>query len=93
MATDIEKKSLETHVELCAERYATLAERYATLQAKLDTLGSEVKTIETHMVFIRESLASSGNQGSKQLIAIGTTVFGVMAAGMVTLVVTLFNKV
>jgi len=93
MATDIEKKSLETHVELCAERYATLAERYATLQAKLDSLGNEVKTLEAHMVFIRESLAGSSGHNSKQLIAIGTTIFGVMAAGMITLIVTLFNKV
>jgi hypothetical protein len=93
MATDIEKKSLETHVELCAERYATLAERYATLQAKLDSLGNEVKTLEAHMVFIRESLAGSSGNSSKQLIAIGTTIFGVMAAGMITLIVTLFNKV
>jgi predicted nucleic acid-binding Zn-ribbon protein len=93
MSTEIEKKSLEAHVELCAERYNTLAERYSSLQVKIDNLGNEVKTLETHILFIRESLAGTGDKTSKQLIAIGTTIFGVLTAGMITLIVTLFNKV
>ena len=93
MSTEIEKKSLEAHVELCAERYATLAERYNSLQIKLDNLGAEVKTLEQHILFIREALAGTGDKGSRQIIAIGTAVFSVLAAGMVTLIVTLFNKV
>ena len=93
MSTEIEKKSLEAHVELCAERYATLAERYNALQIKIDNLGSEVKTLEQHILFIREALAGTGDKSSRQLIAIGTTIFGVLAAGMITLIVTLFNKV
>lgn len=93
MSTEIEKKSLEAHVELCAERYATLAERYNALQIKLDNLGSEVKAMETHILFIREALAENGNKSSKQIITIGTTVFSVLAAGMVSLIITLFNKI
>jgi hypothetical protein len=93
MSTEIEKKSLEAHVELCAERYATLAERYNSLQLKLDNLGTEVKAMEQHILFIREAIAGTDNKANKQLIAIGTTVFSVLAAGMITLIVTLFNKV
>jgi hypothetical protein len=93
MSTQIEKVSLEAHVELCAERYATLAERYNSLQIKIDDLSKEVKTIEQHMLFIREALAGTRDKNNKQLIAIGTTVFSVLAAGMITLIVTLFNKV
>lgn len=91
--TNIEKENLEAHVELCAERYAVLAERYATLQAKLDSLGAEVKTLEGHMVFIRETIANSSSKQSKQLITIGTSLLGVLLGGMITLIVTLFNKV
>lgn len=93
MSTDIEKKSLEAHVELCAERYATLAERYNALQIKLDNLGTEVKTLEQHILFIREALAGTQDKNSKQIITIGISVFSVLAAGMITLIVTLFNKV
>jgi predicted nucleic acid-binding Zn-ribbon protein len=93
MSTEIEKKSLEAHVELCAERYATLAERYNALQIKLDNLGDEVKAMEQHILFIREAIAGTDSKSNKQLIAIGTTVFSVLAAGMITLIVTLFNKV
>jgi len=34
-ATDIEKKSLEAHVELCAERYNALEDRLSTLDGKI----------------------------------------------------------
>jgi len=90
--TKIERENLEAHVELCAERYGVLAERYATLQAKIDSLGNEVKTLESHVIFIRENIANSGNRQSKQLITIGTSIFGVLLGGIITLVVTLFNK-
>lgn len=93
MSTDIEKQNLEAHVELCAERYSVLAERYSTLQAKIDSIGTEVKTLESHVIFIRESIANSSNRQNKQLIAIGTSILGVLLGGMITLVVTLFNKV
>jgi prefoldin subunit 5 len=91
--TNIEKENLEAHVELCAERYGVLAERYATLQAKIDSLGNEVKTLESHVLFIRETIANSSDKQSKQLITIGTSIFGILLGGTITLVVTLFNKV
>lgn len=89
MSTDIEKKSLEAHVELCAERYATLAERNATLQSKIENLGVKVADLEKHVLFIREAIAGAGDKHSKQLIAIGTTIVGVLIAGAITLIVNL----
>jgi prefoldin subunit 5 len=44
-ATDIEKKSLEAHVELCAERYNQLDARFEHIEdkiGKLDTVLREV---------------------------------------------------
>ena len=92
MSTDIEKKSLEAHVELCAERYATLSGRYNALQIKLDNLSSEIKTIQDHILFVREALAGSGSKFNKQIITIGTSLFGVLAGSIITLIIALINK-
>lgn len=92
MSTEIEKKSLEAHVELCAERYNTLAERYSSLQIKLDNLSAEVKTIQDHILFVRETIAGSGGKFNKQIITIGTALFGVLAGSVITLIIALINK-
>lgn len=80
--SSIEKKNLEAHVELCAERYTTL-------QAKLDSLGSKVAALESHVLFIREALAGEPANNSKTIIAIGTTIVGVLIAGLITAIVAL----
>lgn len=46
--TDIEKKSLEAHVELCAERYRFLEEKLETLEDKISKLTGTVS--EVHAV-------------------------------------------
>ena len=62
--TDIEKKSLEAHVELCAERY-----RY--LEEKLDSL--ENKTTETNKIVsdIKGMVQTVVNKRNDQLISWG----------------------
>jgi prefoldin subunit 5 len=80
--TDIEKKSLEAHVELCAERYSNLETKLENLDARMDKL-------ETHIIDIKESLSNAKTDGNKTLITIGTTILGVLIAGMVTLIVNL----
>lgn len=87
--TDIEKVSLEAHVELCAERYATLDERNKIIQSKIEALGNKVATLEEHIIFIRETIAGAGSKHNKQLIAIGTTIVGVLIGGIITLIVNL----
>lgn len=78
----IEKKSLEAHVELCAERYATL-------QIKLDSLGSKVAALESHVLFIREALAGSTGKNNKIIITVGTTIVSVLIAGLITAIIAL----
>lgn len=90
--TDIEKKNLEAHVELCAERYATLAERYIALQTKIDVLGSKVEALQTHLVFIRETLAGASGKQNKQLITIGTALITVLISGIISLTINFINK-
>ena len=80
LSTDIEKKSLEAHVELCAERYANL-------ENKLDSLESRMDKMEKYMLEIRNSLSGSENNQFKTIIAVGTTLMGALVAGAITLIV------
>jgi prefoldin subunit 5 len=84
--TDIEKKSLEAHVELCAERYENLDTKLNSLEARMDRL-------EGYLVEIKNSLVSNKSEASdssgpyKTMIAIGTTMLGALIGAMVTLIV------
>jgi len=78
--TDIEKKSLEAHVELCAERYANL-------DTKLDSLETRMDKMEKYILEIRNSVTGSENNQYKTVIAIGTTIIGALVAGAITLIV------
>ena len=68
--TDIEKKSLEAHVELCAERY-----RY--LEDKLDAVDERIITINTDTKEIRAMLERVITKRNDQLVAWG---LGIIAA-------------
>ena len=85
MSTDIEKQSLEAHVELCAERYGKL-------ETKLEGLEKKHEKLEEHILAIKESIAGAGNQQSKQLIVIGTAIISVLITGIITLTVHLISK-
>ena len=80
MATDIEKKSLEAHVELCAERYSKL-------ENKLENLENRIDKIESHLVDIKDSLVGSQNDHYKMLVTIGTTVMGALIGGLIALLI------
>lgn len=83
--TDIEKKSLEAHVELCAERYATL-------ENKLDNLEERMDKIETHIVDIKETIRTTASDNNKTIITIGTTFGGILLTGIIGLLVHLILK-
>lgn len=85
MSTDIEKESLEAHVELCAQRYGILEDKLTSLEKKVEKL-------EEHIIAIRTSLAGSGERQSKQLIAIGTAIISVLITGMITMTIHLVSK-
>jgi len=79
-STDIEKKNLEAHVELCAERYNSL-------EQKLDSMDKRLNAVEEHLIAIRDCITNKSNSSDKQLIAIFTSVVGVLIAGIITLLV------
>ena len=55
MAYEIEKKSLEAHVEICAERYNALEQRIVNVEAK-------VEKIESYVMEIKETLQKNMQQ-------------------------------
>jgi SMC interacting uncharacterized protein involved in chromosome segregation len=74
--TDIEKESLEAHVELCAIRYNNLDTKLNNLEQRLDKL-------ELHMVDIKNTLLNKSSESNKQTISIFTTFMGILLAGLI----------
>jgi len=48
--TDLEKESLEAHVDLCALRYQNLDKRLATVETKVDKIASEITNSNKSMI-------------------------------------------
>lgn len=73
--TDIEKKSLEAHVELCAERYRMLELKLETVESNV----CEVKTVTQQTHNLVHALAEKRNT---QLIGWGIGVIGFLVAAL-----------
>jgi predicted nucleic acid-binding Zn-ribbon protein len=71
--TDIEKKSLEAHVELCAERYNALENKITTVDDKITHLCSEI-------IDVKVSLAKMAEKNSDRLIGWGIGIIGTLVA-------------
>lgn len=89
MSTDIEKKSLEAHVEICAIRYSNLETQLANLESRMDK-------VEAYLVEIKNSLlekpaSNKSNEEAtapyKMMLTIGTTVGGALLGIIGTLIV------
>ena len=77
--TDIEKKSLEAHVELCAERYKML-------ELKLETVESNVASLKDTIEEVRDIVQDMSAKRNDQLIAWGIGVIGALVATIAWLV-------
>lgn len=86
---ELEKKSLEAHVELCAERYESVERKLTSLEGRMDK-------IEEHIVEVKNKLTSSVNSNNldsyKTIITIGTSVFGVLLTAVLGILVHLATK-
>jgi hypothetical protein len=78
-ATEIEKKSLEAHVELCAERYNQLEARFNHVESKISHLDALLR--EVHDMVQRMS-----EKRTDQLIGWGVGIIGALVATTVYLV-------
>ena len=70
---DIEKKSLEAHVELCAERYKLLETKIESIDEKIDTLFSVIAEV-------RGMVQASSAKNNDRLISWGLGVIGFLVA-------------
>jgi hypothetical protein len=71
--TDIEKKSLEAHVELCAERYRML-------ELKVETVEKEISEVKSMVTDVHSIVRRMGEKRNDQLIAWGIGIIGTLLA-------------
>ncbi len=71
--TEIEKKSLEAHVELCAQRYKFLEEKLETMEEKIISVATTVTTVKNCI----EKMSTKSND---RLVAWGVGIIGFLTA-------------
>ena len=71
--TDIEKKSLEAHVELCAERYRALEKR-------LDDVKTDTAELKDTIHDVHTLVHSMADRRNNQLIGWGVAIIGFLTA-------------
>ena len=77
-ATDIEKKSLEAHVELCAERYNALEDKMSTMSENIAHLCVMVNEVKS-------SISKLTEKNNDRLITWGIGIIGFLTASTVYL--------
>jgi hypothetical protein len=77
--TEIEKKSLEAHVELCAERYSQLEQRFEHVDNKINGL-------EKLMREVHDMVARINEKQTDRLISWGVGIIGALVATTVYLI-------
>ena len=78
-ATDIEKKSLEAHVELCAERYNALEDKMSAMAENIADLCNMVKEVKA-------SVSKLTEKNNDRLISWGIGIIGFLTASTVYLI-------
>lgn len=75
VTTEIEKKNLEAHVELCAERYKNLDNKLDTVEKRVSDvekkLDFKMNAMESILDEIKKMITSMQQKRDKQLIAWG----------------------
>lgn len=79
-ATDIEKKSLEAHVELCAERYNKLED-------KLETLDDNITHVCAMITDVKRALSELTEKSNDRLINWGIGIIGFLVASILGLII------
>lgn len=75
---DIEKESLEAHVDLCAQRYDAMKDNMERMETRLTN-------VENIVVQIKNMLAEKENQAYKKLLSIGFTIIGSLVTTLIGL--------
>ena len=83
--TDIEKKSLEAHVELCAERYRLL-------ELKIENVETSVASVKAMVTEVHEMMHEMANKRNDQLINWGIGIIGTLIGTVAWLAVHYFKN-
>ena len=78
-ATDIEKKSLEAHVELCAERYNALEDKMSAMSESIAHLCTMVQEVKANVSKLSE-------KSTDRLIGWGVGIIGFLSASTIYLI-------
>jgi hypothetical protein len=78
-ATDIEKKSLEAHVELCAERYNALED-------KMSAMSENIAHLCTMVQDVKASVSKMSEKNNDRLITWGIGIIGFLTASIIYLI-------
>lgn len=78
-ATDIEKKSLEAHVELCAERYNALED-------KMSAMGENIAHLCVMVQEVKGSVSKMSEKNNDRLITWGIGIIGFLGASTIYLI-------
>lgn len=76
--TEIEKKSLEAHVELCAQRYKILEE-------KLESVEEKVTAVIATVSAVNDAVRKMSEKNNDRLIQWGVGIIGFLSATIVYL--------
>ena len=90
--TEIEKKNLEAHVEICAERYKNLEIKLENLDERIDNLDGRMDKFEEHLVDIKNAVNNTDEKQTSRTISILVTVFGIILTSLLGIIAhTLFK--
>lgn len=78
-ATEIEKKSLEAHVELCAERYNALED-------KMSTMSENIAHLCIMVAEVKSSVSKLNEKNTDRLINWGIGIIGFLFASIIYLI-------
>jgi hypothetical protein len=78
-ATDIEKKSLEAHVELCAERYNALEDKMTAMSVSISHLCDMVQEVKA-------SVSKLNEKSTDRLIGWGVGIISFLTASTIYLI-------
>ena len=83
--SELEKESLEAHVDLCSERYNGL-------HRELKNLSSRMDKFEQTLIEMRDMIVSMKHDRNKQLISWGIGLIGVLSSAVGALLFVLLTK-
>ena len=83
--TDLEKKNLEAHVELCAQRYRFLEQKFDIVEEKITELGTVIR--EVH-----DMVQTMSEKRTDQIMGWGMGIIGALVAIVGYLLITFVIK-